>query len=806
MTDAPDKYKIAIIGSGPGGLSAATHAAELGVSHVLLESEPAPANTVRKFQRGKHVMAEPNHIPLRSALSFSAGSREKVLKSWEDELVLKGVNLHLNSKVTSISGGRGEFIIETASGAVIEAESVILAIGLQGNIRKLGVPGEELPMVQYQLDDPDAFVDETIVVVGAGDAGVENALALMHRNRVILLNRDKEFTRCNEENRALLQEAEEGFIIETWLNSRIEQAVAIKEGGFSLMLAVRTPDGTEKIACHRVIARLGADPPRKLVESFGVRFPSADASSIPQLSTAFESNVPGLYIVGALAGFPLIKQAMNQGYDAVEHILGNAVESADEALLKEKLSGVPSGSASEEKLAYIRRCVPLLAGLTPLQLREFMLESNVLKPRPDEFIFRHNDYNTAFFTIVHGGVTLLAENKASSLDLGAGDFFGEAGLLSGRSTSEAARAGNHCLLIETPRRAMLNLAERVGSVREMLHEKALERAIQGFFELPLPKDDMDFLVHAAQPLGFETGDILFKTGDMVSGLYIIKQGSVTISRAGVTLALVTAGHYAGAMELISGAPSVNQAQAAMTTEAVLIESRFIFEVLSRNASLRYLLDERYLQHMRREEGGLIGNSAISDPEAHPSQSSEIVQFLLRQGIGEATDMLLIDYSLCIRCDSCEKACAETHGGTSRLDREAGTTYANIHIPTSCRHCEHPHCMKDCPPDAIRRSVNGEVYISDSCIGCGNCVRNCPYDVIQLSSASSSYRRSGFASFLAGLLTGNDITPPSEAGDLSKKAVKCDMCNNFRDGPACVRACPTGAAFRFRPEQLLSGPP
>jgi cGMP-dependent protein kinase 2 len=41
-------YDIGIIGSGPAGLSAAAHAAELGVSHVLLESEAHVSNTIHK--------------------------------------------------------------------------------------------------------------------------------------------------------------------------------------------------------------------------------------------------------------------------------------------------------------------------------------------------------------------------------------------------------------------------------------------------------------------------------------------------------------------------------------------------------------------------------------------------------------------------------------------------------------------------------------------------------------------------------------------------------------------------------------
>src|SRR5205814_2414116 len=88
------------------------------------------------------------------------------------------------------------------------------------------------------------------------------------------------------------------------------------------------------------------------------------------------------------------------------------------------------------------------------------------------------------------------------------------------------------------------------------------------------------------------------------------------------------------------------------------------------------------------------------------------------GFGEATNALLIDESLCIRCDNCEKACAETHHGISRLNREAGPTFNMLHVPTSCRHCEDPHCMSDCPPDAVHRAPNGEVWIDfDQCIGC-----------------------------------------------------------------------------------------
>jgi Fe-S-cluster-containing hydrogenase component 2 len=37
----------------------------------------------------------------------------------------------------------------------------------------------------------------------------------------------------------------------------------------------------------------------------------------------------------------------------------------------------------------------------------------------------------------------------------------------------------------------------------------------------------------------------------------------------------------------------------------------------------------------------------------------------------------------------------------------------------------------------------------------------------------------------------------------KKAIKCDMCAGIDGGPACVRACPTGAAIRIAPDEFLT---
>ncbi len=62
---------------------------------------------------------------------------------------------------------------------------------------------------------------------------------------------------------------------------------------------------------------------------------------MPVVSARYESNVPGLFILGALIGYPLIKQAINQGFEVIEHVLGNAIEPADQVLVKERLEKLP---------------------------------------------------------------------------------------------------------------------------------------------------------------------------------------------------------------------------------------------------------------------------------------------------------------------------------------------------------------------------------------------------------------------------------------------------------------------------------
>lgn len=796
-------FNVIIIGAGPSGLSAAIRAAEHDVSYLLLEASQAVASTIRSYQRGKLVMAEPRGLPLRSPLPFAAALRETVLENWEKSIANHNINVRYDAKVIAISRNSKQLEIELAGGKKFTANHVVLAVGVQGNLRKLGIPGEDLPQVQYQLDDPKDYQNETIVIVGGGDSGVENALALTGRNQVMILNRAEDFSNLKDSNLSQLMDARQKGAIDWLLQTKPQSIEQNPHGEFPITLYANTPNGAERIPCHRIIARLGALPSRPLLENFGIAFPTSDLGAMPLLSTSYESNVPGLYIIGALAGYPLIKQGINQGYEVIEHILGNAVEPADTALLREKFADFCTDRGIDDVLTKIQKNVPLLAMLNTLQLRELVLESNILLPKPGDIIFKRNDYSTTFFSIVEGELDVLIDvDDIPDAQLKPGDFFGELALVSGRRRAGTVRARTHCVLIETPRRVMQKLIGSVQSMRRMLNEVAIKSVVHVCIGLSLSEEDLNDLASHAELKSFNAGEDFFHEGDEADGLYLIQSGSVTVSRMiggrEVVLFYVAAGHYVGEMSLVSGEPRYATVRAAVATDAVLIKADRMRDIIARNPEIRSELDARYLQHLQEQEKRQQLESAAYGGGAVTGQStqSNLISFLIQQGVGEATDVLLIDESLCIRCNHCEQACADTHGGASRLDRDTGPIFANIRVPTSCRHCEHPHCMKDCPPDAIHRAPHGEVYIDDSCIGCGNCQQNCPYDVIQMAVIQDQPERSLWQMLL-------DITPkPLPSAEDRKVAVKCDMCKDLSGGPMCVRACPVGAALRVNPEELL----
>lgn len=125
-----------------------------------------------------------------------------------------------------------------------------------------------------------------------------------------------------------------------------------------------------------------------------------------------------------------------------------------------------------------------------------------------------------------------------------------------------------------------------------------------------------------------------------------------------------------------------------------------------------------------------------------------------------------DISLCAGCSGCEIICGLVHEGVSspstrRIFVERDTTQL-IHTVYTCQHCEDHPCYNACPKKDKAMCIDeklGVVYVNpDECIGCKLCVKACPFE------------------------------PKRIQMNLFKKAVKCDLCRNRPEGPACIEDC------------------
>jgi len=128
------------------------------------------------------------------------------------------------------------------------------------------------------------------------------------------------------------------------------------------------------------------------------------------------------------------------------------------------------------------------------------------------------------------------------------------------------------------------------------------------------------------------------------------------------------------------------------------------------------------------------------------------------------------YSLCAGCGTCEAVCGLTHDGVTspsikRIFLIRDTTMTeDMHTVLTCQQCSDRPCYTACPlQDSAMKidEVTGVVYVaSELCTGCRLCFEACPFEV----------KRIAF----------NLDDPP--------KALKCDMCRERSDGPACVEFC------------------
>jgi thioredoxin reductase len=255
---------LAIVGSGPAGLSAGLVAHRAGLDYLLLE-QGTLAETVRKYPRHKILFAEPLTMPLYGDLWVSDASKESLLAIWEAVIARTGLRVQTGNHVRQIARERESFVLTTDSNRY-RARAVILALGRRGTPRKLGVPGEDLPTVFYDISEMADFAGRRVLVVGGGDSAIESALGLANQDgtTVTLSYRGDAFSRLKDRNRERLDAAVAATRLTVLLNSNVRE---IRSD-----VALVDVAGTMRILpCDDVIVRIGGEPANALLEQLGVQ-------------------------------------------------------------------------------------------------------------------------------------------------------------------------------------------------------------------------------------------------------------------------------------------------------------------------------------------------------------------------------------------------------------------------------------------------------------------------------------------------------------------------------------------------------
>lgn len=256
-------YDVIVVGGGPAGISAGLEAIHQGLRYLVLE-QGTLADTISKYPRKKLLFAEPLRVPVYGELWVSDASKEALLEVWQTVIAKTGLKVTTNTRVEGLEHADGVFKVSCGE-RVYRARRVVLAMGRRGTPRRLGVPGEELDKVLYDIVEMEAFEGQRVLVVGGGDSAVESALGLANQagTTVTLSYRGAEFGRVKERNREKIDAAVAAGKVELLLGSQVKEIrrdlVVLEHQGMPRLLP---NDG--------VIVRIGGEAPYPFLQRMGV--------------------------------------------------------------------------------------------------------------------------------------------------------------------------------------------------------------------------------------------------------------------------------------------------------------------------------------------------------------------------------------------------------------------------------------------------------------------------------------------------------------------------------------------------------
>lgn len=289
---------VTIIGAGPIGLATGIALQRKGIPFRIIE-RGCLVNSIYHYPVNMTFFSTSERLEIGGVPFISHGhkpTRREALEYYRRVAESYELPVQLYEKVLNIEGRDGAFTIKTDKGSY-SSSKIVLATGFYGKPKKMNVTGENLPKVKHYYDEPHPYAWQNLLVVGAGNSGVDVAL---------------ETWRCNANVTMAIRDSEIKETVKYWVRPDIENR--IKEGEikayFNATVAeireyevdLDTPDGIVTIANDAVLAMAGYVPHFDFMEQLGIEL-SRDGSKTPKFDQkTLETNRKGLYVAGVVCG------------------------------------------------------------------------------------------------------------------------------------------------------------------------------------------------------------------------------------------------------------------------------------------------------------------------------------------------------------------------------------------------------------------------------------------------------------------------------------------------------------------------
>jgi len=285
-------YRVAIIGSGPAGWTAALYAARADLEPIVIEG-PQPGGQLTITTDVENYPGFPDGVqgPLMMVIFRTQAER------FGTEVVL--------DIVTEVDFEARPFRLTLDSGAKLTADAVIIAAG--ASAKALGIPSERQPGVSAcaTCDGPlPAYRGKELVVVGGGDTAMEEATFLTKfASKVTIVHRREEF----RASRIMLDRARANAKIHWKLNAVVEE-IHGNGGGVTGVTLRNTQGGAlSKMPAGGVFVAIGHLPNTQI---FRGKLEMNDVGYLKIAHPSTKTSVEGVFAAGDVAD-PTYRQAVS---------------------------------------------------------------------------------------------------------------------------------------------------------------------------------------------------------------------------------------------------------------------------------------------------------------------------------------------------------------------------------------------------------------------------------------------------------------------------------------------------------------